>query len=203
LRALARGVALNRRLTALSGGVNPVVRDKGLGQAAALNGGSFRHTIWPTGLRILKKALTLEPSPKWINSEFILDFNVASEKSASQFKIDDCIASFPENVQHTLKELRTATKEAAPEAKKTMSYGMLTFKLKGNPAHFAAYKKHIGFYPTSTGIEAFRKELAPYKWAKGSVQFPLDKPIPYDLVERIVAFRVRENLKNKESHKEK
>ena len=88
-------------------------------------------------------------------------------------------------------------REAAPEAREAISYRMPTFKLNGNLVHFAAFKNHIGFYPTPSGIEQFKKELSLYKWAKGSVQFPLDKPIPFDLVKKIVIFRVKENLQKK------
>ena len=85
-------------------------------------------------------------------------------------------------------------KEAAPEATEKISYQMPTFYLHGNLVHFAAYKEHIGFYLSPSGIEAFKEEISSYKWAKGSVQFPLDKPIPYDLIRRITAYRVAENL---------
>jgi uncharacterized protein YdhG (YjbR/CyaY superfamily) len=108
--------------------------------------------------------------------------------------IDEYIVMFPQNVQDILKKLRRVIRQSAPGAEETISYGIPTFKLKGYLVHFAAYKNHIGFYPTSSGIEAFKKELLSYKWAKGSVQFPLDKPIPFDLVKRIVAYRVKENL---------
>jgi uncharacterized protein YdhG (YjbR/CyaY superfamily) len=108
--------------------------------------------------------------------------------------IDGYIAMFPKNVQDMLKKLRRVIGESAPGAEETISYGIPTFKLNGYLVHFAAYKNHIGFYPTSSGIEAFKKELLSYKWAKGSVQFPLDKPIPFDLVKKIVAYRVKENL---------
>ena len=90
--------------------------------------------------------------------------------------------------------MRATIKAAAPDAKEKISYQMPTFDLKGNLVHFAAFKNHIGFYPTPTGIEKFKKELAVYEGAKGSVQFPLDKPIPYDLIRKIVLFRVKENL---------
>ena len=109
--------------------------------------------------------------------------------------IDEYINSFPINVQNILEKLRKIIKESAPEAEETISYGMPTFKLNGNLVHFAAHKNHIGFYPTSSCIEAFQKELAQYKSAKGSVQFPTDKPIPYGLIKKIVIFRVKENLK--------
>jgi len=108
--------------------------------------------------------------------------------------IDEYISTFPEDVQHILQELRQAVKEAAPQAEEAISYQMPTFKLNGNLVHFAAYKKHIGFYPTPSGIEAFKEELAPYESSKGAVQFPLDKPIPFDLVSKIVHFRVMEQL---------
>lgn len=111
--------------------------------------------------------------------------------------IDEYIRTFPVEVQAILEKMRQTIRKAAPEAVEAISYQMPTFKLNGNLVHFAAFKKHIGFYPTSSGIEAFKKELSPYKWAKGSVQFPLDKPIPFDLVQRIVVFRVKENLRKK------
>lgn len=108
--------------------------------------------------------------------------------------IDEYIAGFPDDVQAILQKIRITIREAAPDAQETISYRMPTFTLKGNLVHFAAYKKHIGFYPIPTGIEAFQDELSVYKQGKGSVQFPLDQPIPYDLIGRIVAFRVKENL---------
>jgi uncharacterized protein YdhG (YjbR/CyaY superfamily) len=121
--------------------------------------------------------------------------NMDSEGSRGQFKnIDDYIVTFPPNVQHKLKELRNAIKESAPEAEEAISYGMPTFKLNGNLVHFAAYKKHIGFYPTHSGILAFEEKLSIYKHSKGAVQFPIDRPIPLDIVREIVRFRVRENL---------
>lgn len=109
--------------------------------------------------------------------------------------INDYISKFPENVQEILKKLRQTIRESAPKAKEAISYKIPTFKLNGNLVHFAAYKKHIGFYPTPSGIEAFKIELSPYEVSKGSVKFPLDKPIPYELVKKIVEFRVKENLK--------
>jgi uncharacterized protein YdhG (YjbR/CyaY superfamily) len=113
-----------------------------------------------------------------------------------QFKtIDEYIKTFPEEVQSILEKMRQTIREAAPEAEETISYQIPTFKLNGNLVHFAAYKNHIGFYPTPSGIEAFKKELSLYKGAKGSVQFPIDKPVPYDLVKKIVIFRVNENQK--------
>ena len=118
-----------------------------------------------------------------------------SERSRNQFKtIDEYIATFPKNVQHTLRELRSAIKEAAPDAEETISYGMPTFKLNGVLVYFAAHKNHIGFYPTSSGIRAFKEQLSMYKQSKGTVQFPIDGPIPFDIVKEIVRFRVKENL---------
>lgn len=111
--------------------------------------------------------------------------------------IDEYIETFPEDIQDILKKMRKVIQEAAPEAEETISYGMPTFKLNGNLVHFAAYKNHIGFYPTPSGIEAFKEEISGYKSSKGAVQFPLDKPIPYDLVEKMVIFRVKENLQKK------
>jgi uncharacterized protein YdhG (YjbR/CyaY superfamily) len=108
--------------------------------------------------------------------------------------IAEYIAAFPDDVQEILEKIRMTIRQAAPEAEETISYQMPTFTLKGNLVHFAAYKKHIGFYPTPTGIEKFKKELSFYEGAKGSVQFPLDKPIPYELISKIVKFRAKENL---------
>ena len=108
--------------------------------------------------------------------------------------IDEYIGIFPYDVQRILKKMRRTIRDAAPESLEAISYQIPTFKLHGNLVHFAAFKKHIGFYPTSSGIDAFKKELSPYPGRKGSVQFPIDKPIPYDLVKKITLFRVKENL---------
>jgi uncharacterized protein YdhG (YjbR/CyaY superfamily) len=108
--------------------------------------------------------------------------------------IDRYIAGFPQDVQIILNKVRSAIQEAAPDAEETINYGIPTFTLKGNLVHFAAYKNHIGFYPAPSGIEKFKNELSVYKGAKGSVQFPLDEPIPLDLISQIVKFRVKENL---------
>ena len=107
--------------------------------------------------------------------------------------IDEYIASFPEDVQEILEKIRTTISEIAPEATEKISYGIPTFSLNKNLVHFGAWKKHIGFYPASSGVSKFEKELAEYNYAKGSIQFPLDKPIPYKLIEKIVRFRVKEN----------
>ena len=111
--------------------------------------------------------------------------------------IDEYIAQFPEDVQQILVRIRAVIKESAPEAVEKISYQMPAFYLNGSLVWFAAYQRHIGFYPRPSGIEAFKEELSAYKWAKGSVQFPLDDPMPYELISAIVKFRVAENLKNK------
>lgn len=108
---------------------------------------------------------------------------------------DSYIADFPAEVQELLIQVQETVRKAAPDAGETISYGMPTFTLHGNLVHFAAFKNHIGFYPVPSGIEAFKEELSKFKGAKGSVQFPLDKPMPLDLITRIVKFRVVENLK--------
>jgi uncharacterized protein YdhG (YjbR/CyaY superfamily) len=106
--------------------------------------------------------------------------------------IDEYIAGFPEDIQSKLQQLRKAIKKAAPQAQETISYGMPAFKLNGVLVYFAAFKNHIGFFPTSSGVEAFKKELTPYAISKGTIRFPLDKPIPFDLVEKVVKFRLNE-----------
>lgn len=111
--------------------------------------------------------------------------------------IDEYISGFPLEIQEILQNIRKIVRETAPEATEKISYQMPTFFLNGNLVHFAAFKKHIGFYPTPWGIEAFEKELSVYKGAKGSVQFPLDQPIPYELIRKIVEYRVEQSLKPK------
>jgi len=111
--------------------------------------------------------------------------------------IDEYIGMFPKEVRIILESLRQTIRKAAPEAEETINYQIPTYKLNGNLVHFAAYKRHIGFYPTPSGIEAFKKELSVYEGAKGSVKFPLNKPLPLDLISKIVKFRVMENLEKK------
>lgn len=106
--------------------------------------------------------------------------------------IDEYIRTFPEDKQVILEKVRQTIREAAPEAKEVISYQMPTFKLRKNLVHFAGFEKHIGFYPTPSGIDAFKHKFKNYKWAKGSVQFPLDQPIPYDLIRDITKFRLSE-----------
>jgi uncharacterized protein YdhG (YjbR/CyaY superfamily) len=117
--------------------------------------------------------------------------------AGAQYKtIDEYIKLFPKEVREVLEQVRQVIQEEAPEATEAISYGMPTFKLNGrNLVHFAAWKNHIGFYATPSGNEAFKKELSAYKGAKGSVQFPLDQPMPISLIRKIVKFRVLENRK--------
>ena len=108
--------------------------------------------------------------------------------------IDEYIAGYPQDIQEILQKIRMTIRKAAPDAQETIKYRMPTFTLKGNLVHFAAFKKHIGFYPPTTGTEEFKHELSGYEGPKGSVKFPFDKPIPFDLISKIVRFRVKENL---------
>jgi len=112
--------------------------------------------------------------------------------------IDEYIAGFPDDVQGILEKIRRTIKEAAPDAEEKISYQIPTFTLKGNLIHFAAFKNHIGLYPTSRGIDEFKDELSGYKGGKGTVRFPMDQPIPFDLISRIVKFRVKDNLERAE-----
>ncbi len=113
--------------------------------------------------------------------------------------IDEYIAGFPQDVQEILEKVRRTIRKAAPAAEETISYQMPAFTLKGNLVYFAAYKRHIGLYPAPRGIEKFKKELSVYEGGKGSVRFPFDKPIPFDLISRIVKFRVKENVERAEA----
>lgn len=108
--------------------------------------------------------------------------------------IDEYIAGFPKEIQKILEQIRSTIKKAAPEAEETISYAIPTFTLNGNLIHFAAFKNHIGFYPAPRGNEAFKKELSIYKGGKGTVQFPIDKQIPLNLITKIVKFRIKGNL---------
>lgn len=114
-------------------------------------------------------------------------------KKSGFTSIDEYIAAFPEETQKILESLRAVIKAVVPEAKEKISYQMPTFDLNGNLVHFAAFKNHIGFYPTPSGIEAFKQELSGYAGAKGSVQFPINQPLPLGLIRRIVEYRVAEN----------
>jgi uncharacterized protein YdhG (YjbR/CyaY superfamily) len=113
-------------------------------------------------------------------------------EAAEYSDIEGYIASFPHEIQPLLQEVRKAIQEAAPEAREVIRYGIPTFRFRGNLVHFAAYDKHLGFYPTPSGIEAFKEELSKFELGKGTVRFPLDASIPLDLIKKIVAFRVKE-----------
>ncbi len=115
--------------------------------------------------------------------------------------IDEYIAAFPEDIRERLEQVRATIRKAAPEAEESIKYRMPTFVLNGNLVHFAAFKNHIGFYPAPQGIEEFKDELSAYKGAKGSVQFPHDQPIPFDLISRIVKFRAEKNLEKSKAKK--
>ncbi|WP_139991831.1 iron chaperone [Paenibacillus paridis] len=120
--------------------------------------------------------------------------------------IDQYVANYPPEIQDILEQIRSVIKKAAPEATEKIGYQMPTFVLHGNLVHFAAYKNHIGLYPAPSGIEAFKQQLSPYKGAKGSIRFPLDEPIPYELISEIVKYRVAENIEkaaNKKAKKKK
>ena len=120
----------------------------------------------------------------------------------AKFKtIDEYIGSFPQETQEILEEVRETVRQAAPDATEKLSYAMPAFFFHGALVYFAAYKKHIGFYATPTGHEMFKEELSQYKQGKGSVQFPIDQPMPYDLIARIVRFRAKENLEKAKAPK--
>jgi len=115
-------------------------------------------------------------------------------KAASvKFKtVDEYISAFPANTKKILQDVRKTIKQAAPQAEDVISYNMPASKLNGILVYYAAYEKHIGFYPTASGIEVFKNELGDYKFSKGAIQFPIDKPIPFDLITKIVKFRMKE-----------
>jgi uncharacterized protein YdhG (YjbR/CyaY superfamily) len=121
---------------------------------------------------------------------------VISKKHKVQ-TIDEYIKTFPRDIQDILETIRQTIKKAAPDAQEAISYQIPTFKLHGNLVHFAAFKNHIGFYPTSKPIQIFKSELSSYKTSKGAIQFPFDKPIPFSLISKITRFRVKENLDKK------
>ena len=124
------------------------------------------------------------------------------DKSKGQVTtIDEYIAGFPKNVRDILEELRRVIRKEAPQAEEAIRYGIPTFRLHGNLVHFAAFTHHIGFYPTPSAISAFSRELSAYEQAKGTVRFPIDKPLPYDLVRKIVKYRVEESLKKAKKKK--
>lgn len=115
--------------------------------------------------------------------------------------IDQYIANFPAATQKLLQQVRETIHLAVPEAKEVISYGMPAFKQKGVLVYFAGYAKHIGFYPTGSGIEAFKNEFGDYKWSKGAVQFPIDQPMPLDLITRITKFKAERDLEKPKRNK--
>jgi uncharacterized protein YdhG (YjbR/CyaY superfamily) len=108
--------------------------------------------------------------------------------------VDEYFSTFPASTVNILEQVRKTIKKAAPEAKEVISYNMPAFKMNGVLVYYAAYKGHIGFYPTSTPIEVFKNELTPYKYSKGAIQFPINQPMPFDLIGRIVKFRVQADM---------
>jgi len=126
---------------------------------------------------------------------------IMTENKITFTSIDEYISTFPPEVQEILKMLRAVIKESAPDAEEKISYQMPAFALHGNLVYFAGYKNHIGFYPGANGIAVYKEKLSGYKGAKGSVQFPIGKPMPYELISEIVKFRVAENIKKAEDKK--
>jgi uncharacterized protein YdhG (YjbR/CyaY superfamily) len=118
---------------------------------------------------------------------------------ATYSTIDEYIALFPKEIRKILTGLRKTIRAAAPDAAERISYQMPTYWQNGNLVHFAAYKNHIGFYPTPSGIQAFKKELSDYEGSKGAIRFPIDKPLPLDLIRNIAEYRVLENAKKDKS----
>lgn len=123
------------------------------------------------------------------------------QRTQATTTIDEYIAGFPDDIQKLLQTMRTTIRKAAPQAEEAIKYAIPTFVLNGNLVHFAAFKNHIGFYPAPRGIEAFKKELAKYEGSKGTIKFPLDKPLPVGLIGKIVKFRVQDNLKKAKAKK--
>ena len=115
--------------------------------------------------------------------------------------VDEYFSTLPANTGNILQEVRKTIKHVAPQAKELISYNMPAFKLNGVLVYYAAYKEHIGFYPTSSPIEVFKDELSAYKWSKGAIQFPIDKPMPFDLITRIVKFRVQQDTEKAKKKK--
>jgi uncharacterized protein YdhG (YjbR/CyaY superfamily) len=144
-----------------------------------------------------KKNNEIKYTKEGIKGEGMEDNKIAFET------IDEYILLFPLEIQEILKKLRSVIKESAPDAEEKISYQMPTFAQHGNLVHFAVCKNHIGFYPTPSGIDAYRDELSEYKGTKGAIHFPIQKPLPYELISKIVKFRVTENIKRAEEKKKK
>lgn len=126
-----------------------------------------------------------------------------SAETPNAQKTDQFIATFPPEVQAILQQMRSLIQQAAPEATETFGYGVPGFALQGNLVYYSAFTNHVGFYPGAEAIEVFQQELAPYGTAKGTVRFPLDQPLPVDLIRRMVAFRVEKNLAQAAAKKKK
>ena len=125
-------------------------------------------------------------------------------KAATKFKtVDEYLSTFAPNTKSMLKAMRETIKQAAPKAEEVISYNMPAFKLNGMLVYYAGYKAHIGFYPVSSAIAAFKKELSSYEQSKGTIRFPLDEPLPLGLITKMVKFRVRENLEKGKLKKKK
>jgi len=138
--------------------------------------------------------LLLTADPKILNSLYMA--------TKTNFKnIDDYISTFSKDVQDVLQEIRETIHKAAPEAEEAISYQLPTFKLNGNLVHFAAWKNHVGFYPSPSGTKEFQKEISKYAFAKGSIQFPLDEPMPLSLITKIVKYRVKESTEKMKAKK--
>jgi uncharacterized protein YdhG (YjbR/CyaY superfamily) len=124
-------------------------------------------------------------------------------KPTAHKSMDEYIRGFPKEIREVLQKIRITIRKAAPQAEEIISYQMPAFKQNGNLVYFAAFKKHFGFFPTSSGTRAFKQELSVYRGSKGSVQFPFGQPVPFGLISRIVKFRVKENLKKAETRRKK
>ena len=121
--------------------------------------------------------------------------NILTMKTKVKFKsVDEYISAMPEHTKDKLHQMRSTIKKAAPKAEEVISYNMPAYKLNGMLVYYAAYNKHIGFYPMAAAIQAFKKELSGYKGAKGSIQFPINEPLPLKLISKIVKYRIKENL---------
>jgi uncharacterized protein YdhG (YjbR/CyaY superfamily) len=171
-------------------------RQKLFQEAGAVRGSGMdrRFTLIPS---VNRPRLPDRSLPRWAVQNIFLGFYEGGKMRTRQTApktISAYIADFPPDVQALLEKIRLTIRKAAPDAEEAIKYQMPTFILNGNLVHFAAFKEHIGFYPTPTGIDKFKKALSVYEGAKGSVRFPLDKPIPFALISKIVKFRVKENL---------
>jgi uncharacterized protein YdhG (YjbR/CyaY superfamily) len=168
--------------------------------ASMLEASRFDYTI-PATSPVETPSNVSKDDPQSLNLQSFVGHDLAATIGSLKMKqgtpspnsIDAYIADFPKDVQAILEKIRGIVRDAAPEAQEAIKYQIPTFVLNGNLVHFAAFQKHIGFYPTPSGIEHFKDALSAFNSAKGSVQFPLDSPIPYSLIKKMVKFRVNEN----------